>query len=103
MSAQNASGYDDWQPADAIWDDGAHYTGIAEIAPRRGFLQRIWSGRPMIYVLAAGLIGVTALVLATRPDAEPTAAAPTPAAAAETRTLIIYDAGPVIENELNKP
>ncbi|MGV8839160.1 MAG: hypothetical protein ACWA6X_02530 [Bauldia sp.] len=102
MSSRNASGYDDWQPAEATWDDGTFYTGVADVVPRRSLLRRVWTGRPMIYVLAAGLVAVTALVVVTRPDAEPAAAA-APAVAAAPPAPITYDAGPVVEAELDKP
>lgn len=102
MTARTNSG--EWQQPEGNWDDAGYY--IDDTAPvastRRGLLQRIWTGRPMIYLLAAALIIVSALVLLTRPDAAPAAlpAAPaTPAAPA----AITYDPGPVIENELNKP
>lgn len=104
MTARNAANAGEWQDTEATWDDGGYYADDAApvAATRQGVLQRIWTGRPMIYILAAGLIIVTALVLLTRPDAAPVA---TPVAAPTTNAppLITYDAGPVIDNELNKP
>lgn len=104
MSTRNANDPVEWQQPQGNWDDPGYYTD--ETAPvaasRRGPMQRIWAGRPMIYILAAGLIAVTALVLLTRPDAPPVAS-PAAATTSATRAPITYDAGPVIENELNKP
>lgn len=103
MTARNATNPAGWQEPEGNWDDAGYYIDETAVAPaRQSPLQRIWTGRPMIYILAAALIAVTALVLLTRPAAEPAvpAAAPTTTAAPAP---ITYDAGPVIDNELNKP
>lgn len=104
MSSRNATAVGDWDEADLRdWEDAGYYVdeGQPAIATRTTLFQRIWTGRAMIYILAAGLIAVSALVLVTRPDATVPSASPaaTPAAPA----LMTHDPGPVIDPENNKP
>lgn len=103
MTARNATDSGEWQQPGGYWDEAGYYVDETAVAPARlGLLRRIWTGRPMIYILAAALIAVTALVLLTRPGAESAAPAAAPTATAAPAP-ITYDAGPVIDNELNKP
>lgn len=103
MTARNATDPGEWQQPGGYWDEAGYYVDEPAVAPEpQRLLQRIWTGRPMIYILAAALITVTALVLLTRPGAEPSAPAAAPPAATAPAP-ITYDAGPVIDNELNKP
>ncbi|MCW5713779.1 MAG: hypothetical protein KIT43_04600 [Bauldia sp.] len=105
MTARNATSPGEWQQQpEGNWDDGGYYADDQPaVAARQGALGRIWTGRPMIYILAAGLIGVTTLVLVTRPDATPAPPVETTAPIPAAPPLITYDAGPVIDNEFNKP
>jgi hypothetical protein len=104
MTARNASNVGDWEePVAGSWEDAGIYVDDAAPAPapRRRLLRNVWTGRQMVYILAVALIAVTALVLLTRPDAAPIP--PAPAVTTNAPPLITYDAGPVIENEFNKP
>jgi len=103
MTARNATNPDGWQQPEGNWDDAGYFIDETAVAPaRQNVFQRIWTGRPMIYILAVALVAVTAAVLLTRPSAEPVASAAAPTTTAAPAP-ITYDAGPVIENELNKP
>lgn len=105
MSSRNATTVGDWDEADLRdWEDAGYEIDEGQPAiARNGLFQRVWTGRPMVYILAAGLIVATALVILTRPDASVATATATPTAAPATPALMTYDAGPVIDPENNKP